>query len=93
MAREEEIVVKASRAGWDMNSGLHNGLALFKNFHQGGVNSGFDHSQYNERIIQVLRRMDAKYPDMTDQQAAEFLTNYVAILKNMFENTPGAVYK
>jgi hypothetical protein len=68
-------VQKAAKANFNIK-GKQKDIALGTNVHNGS------HPEYNARVLAYLQNMNAKFPNMTNQDAYDLLSSYMSSLRS-----------
>jgi hypothetical protein len=73
--RDNALVQKAAKANFNIH-GKRNGIALGTNVHNGS------HPEYNAQVLAYLQNMNAKFPNMTNQDAYNLLSTHMCSLRS-----------
>ncbi len=82
--RDHTLVKKAAKGGFDFNDPYHNGTLLDITNHT--QNKRPSHPQYNQAIKDILDDLNAEYPDLSSEGAANLLLNLSDTLRTIVKS-------
>lgn len=86
LLKQNDVVKKAVEAGFEFNT-TKNGLAIEKFVKKTGVGRHGPHPNYTKQIGDALDKFNTQTPNLTNQQAKEFLEIITDDIKNTIQTT------